>query len=338
MSYKLFNHVNPVKLFIYFRKEGILELGPGKVNLKGRDLLSLHDLTPEEVAAILELAGELKEKQKQNIPHPLLAGKTLGMIFQKSSTRTRVSFEVAMYQLGGYALFLNANDLQLGRGETIADTARVLSRFLDGIMIRTYAQSDVEDLARYASIPVINGLTDLTHPCQVLADLLTIKEWKGKLAGLKLAFVGDGNNVCNSLLFGCAKVGMDISVASPEGYKPRQDILRLVNEDAKQTGCRVEIRTDPLEVVAGADVVVTDVWAGMGQEAEQAKRVAALLPYQINPALVSHAKPDYIFLHCLPAHRGEEVVDEIIDGPNSAAWDEAENRLHAQKAVLAMLL
>jgi len=313
-------------------------LGPGKVNLKGRDLLSLHDLTPEELAAILELAGELKEKQKQNIPHPLMVGKTLGMIFQKSSTRTRVSFEVAMYQLGGYALFLNANDLQLGRGETIADTARVLSRYLDGIMIRTYAQSDVEQLARYADIPVINGLTDLTHPCQVLADLLTVKERKGKLAGLRLAYVGDGNNVCHSLLFGCAKVGMDISVASPEGYKPRQEIVRLAKEDARQTGSRVEICTDPLKVVAGADVVVTDVWAGMGQEAEQAKRVAALLPYQINPALVSHATPDYIFLHCLPAHRGQEVVDEIIDGPNSAAWDEAENRLHAQKAVLSMLL
>lgn len=313
-------------------------MGPGKVNLKGRDLLSLHDLTPEELAAVLDLAGELKEKQKRNIPHPLLAGKTLGMIFQKSSTRTRVSFEVAMYQLGGYALFLNANDLQLGRGETIADTARVLSRYLDGIMIRTYAQADVEQLARYADIPVINGLTDLTHPCQVLADLLTIKERKGKLAGLRLAYVGDGNNVCHSLLFGCAKVGMDISVASPEGYKPRQEIVSLAKEDAKQTGCRVEISTDPVKVVAGADVVVTDVWAGMGQEAEQAKRVAALLPYQINPALVSHAKPDYIFLHCLPAHRGEEVVDEIIDGPNSAAWDEAENRLHAQKAVLSMLL
>ncbi|MFA4886272.1 MAG: ornithine carbamoyltransferase [Desulfotomaculaceae bacterium] len=313
-------------------------MGPGKVNLKGRDLLSLHDLTPEELAAILELAGELKEKQKQNIPHPLLVGKTLGMIFQKSSTRTRVSFEVAMYQLGGYALFLNANDLQLGRGETIADTARVLSRYLDGIMIRTYAQADVEGLARYADIPVINGLTDLTHPCQVLADLLTIKERKGKLAGLRLAYVGDGNNVCHSLLFGCAKVGMDISVASPEGYKPKQEIVRLATEDAKQTGSRVEICTDPVMVVADADVVVTDVWAGMGQEAEQTKRVSALLPYQINPALVSHAKTDYIFLHCLPAHRGEEVVDEIIDGPNSAAWDEAENRLHAQKAVLSMLL
>lgn len=313
-------------------------MGLENVNLKGRDLLSLHDLAPEEITAILELAGELKEKQKRNIPHPLLKGKTLGMIFQKSSTRTRVSFEVAMYQLGGYALFLNANDLQLGRGETIADTARVLSRYLDGIMIRTYAQADVEDLARYATIPVINGLTDLTHPCQVLADLQTIKERKGKLAGLKLAYVGDGNNVCHSLLFGCAKVGMDISIASPEGYKPKEEIVRLAKEDANLTGSRVEIVTDPVKAVTGADVVVTDVWAGMGQEAEQAKRVAAFLPYQVNLALVSHAKPDYIFLHCLPAHRGEEVVDEVIDGPNSAAWDEAENRLHAQKAVLSMLL
>ena len=307
-------------------------------DFKGRDLLTLHDYTPEEIAAILELAGEFKDKQKRNIPHPHLQGKTLGMIFHKSSTRTRVSFEVAMYQLGGYPLYLNAGDLQLGRGETVADTARVLSRYLNGIMIRTYAQADVEELARYAGIPVINGLTDLLHPCQILADLLTIKEWKGRLAGLKLAYAGDGNNVCHSLLIGCAKTGINISVASPDGYQPREEIVRIATEDAKLTGSRVEVGTDPVEAVSGADIVVTDVWTGMGQEAEQAGRKKVFAPYQVNELLVSHAKPDYIFLHCLPAHRGEEVTDGIIDGPRSAVWDEAENRLHTQKAVLALLL
>lgn len=313
-------------------------MGPEKVDLSGRDLLSLHDFTPEEVSAILELAGELKEKQKWNVPHPYLQGKTLGMIFQKSSTRTRVSFEVAMYQLGGYPMFLSTNDLQLGRGETIADTARVLSRYLDGLMIRTYAQADVEELARHATIPVINGLTDLLHPCQILADLQTVKERKGELAGLKLAYVGDGNNVCHSLLFGCAKVGMHISVASPDGYQPNEEIIRLAKQDATLTGSKMEILTDPVEAVKAADVVVTDVWASMGQEVEQAKRVQVFSPYQVNEKLVAHAKPDFIFLHCLPAHRGEEVAAEVIDGPNSAVWDEAENRLHAQKAVLTLLL
>ncbi|MGB9802248.1 ornithine carbamoyltransferase [Desulfofundulus sp.] len=309
-----------------------------KENFKGRDLLSLHDFTPEEIVTILDLADELKSKQKKGIPHPYLAGKTLGMIFQKSSTRTRVSFEVAMYQLGGYALYLNAGDLQLGRGETIADTARVLSRYLDGIMIRTYAQSDVEELARYADIPVINGLTDLLHPCQVLADLQTIRERKGRLAGLKLAYVGDGNNVCHSLLIGCAKTGMHISVASPPGYQPREEIVETARSDALSTGSRIEILTDPVAAVAGADVVVTDVWASMGQEQEAEQRQRVFVPYQVNEELVRHAKPDFIFLHCLPAHRGEEVTPEIIDGPHSAVWDEAENRLHAHKAVLALLL
>jgi len=309
-----------------------------KAGLKGRDLLCLHDLTPEEVALILEFAGELKKKQKQNVPHPYLPGKTLGMIFQKSSTRTRVSFEVAMYQLGGYSMFLNVNDLQLGRGETIADTARVLSRYLDGIMIRTYDHGDVEELARHADVPVINGLTDLQHPCQVLADLQTVLERKGRLKGLKMAYVGDGNNVCHSLLFGCAKTGMDITVASPDGYKPNEEVVRLAREDAGLTGCKIDIVTDPVGAVTDADVVVTDVWASMGQEVERARRVRVFAPYQVNPALVSRARPDFIFLHCLPAHRGEEVVDEVIDGPHSAVWDEAENRLHVQKAVLALLM
>ncbi|MDF9408085.1 MAG: Ornithine carbamoyltransferase [Pelotomaculum sp. PtaB.Bin013] len=309
-----------------------------KVDLKGRDLLSLHDFSPDEVTAIIELAGELKEKQNFKIPHACLQGKALGLIFQKSSTRTRVSFEVAMYQLGGYPMFLNTNDLQLGRGESIADTARVLSRYLDGIMIRTYSHAEVEELARYATIPVINGLTDLLHPCQILADLQTIKERKGTFAGLKLAYVGDGNNICHSLLFGCAKVGMDISVACPEGYMPDGEIIRLAREDTLLTGSKMEVLTDPVEAVSGADVVVTDVWASMGQEAEQNRRAGVFPPYQVNEKLVAHAAQDYIFLHCLPAHRGEEVSAEVIDGPHSAVWDEAENRLHAQKAVLALLL
>lgn len=309
-----------------------------KINLRGRDLLSLHDFSPEEIMAIIDLAGELKEKQRNKTPHADLSGKTLGLIFQKASTRTRVSFEAAMYHLGGYSLFLNTNDLQLGRGESIADTARVLSRYLDGIMIRTYSQADVEELARYATIPVINGLTDLLHPCQILADLLTIKERKGKFAGLKLAYVGDGNNICHSLLFGCAKVGMHISVACPEGYVPDQDIIRLAVEDAEPTGSKIAVSIDPIEAVSGADVVVTDVWASMGQEAEQNRRAGIFPPYQVNEKLAEHAAQDYIFLHCLPAHRGEEVSAGIIDGPHSAVWDEAENRLHAQKAALSLLL
>ncbi|TEB14567.1 Ornithine carbamoyltransferase [Pelotomaculum sp. FP] len=308
------------------------------MDMKGRDFLNLQDYTPGEIGALLELAEELKEKQKSNVPHPYLQGKTLGMIFQKSSTRTRVSFEVAMYQLGGYPLFLNAGDLQLNRGESIADTARTLSRYLDGIMIRTYSHADVEELAKYAAIPVINGLTDLNHPCQIMADLMTVKEHKGQLAGLKLAYVGDGNNICHSLLFGCAKVGMSISVASPKDYWPQEQIVNQARQDALSAGAAVRITTDPVEAVSGADVVVTDVWASMGQEVEKAERVAVFAPYQVNRKLVAHAKPDYIFLHCLPAHRGEEVVEEVIDGSHSVVWDEAENRLHVQKAVLAALL
>jgi ornithine carbamoyltransferase len=307
-------------------------------SFKGRDLLCLHDYTPEEINVILDLAEKLKTKQKNGDPHPLLRGKTLGMIFQKSSTRTRVSFEVAMHQLGGHALFLNSNDLQLGRGESIADTGRVLSRYLDGIMIRTFAQEDVEELAHYATIPVINGLTDLLHPCQILADLQTIREHKGALAGLKLTYVGDGNNICHSLLFGCAKTGINIMVASPEGYLPEEKIVALAKEDAAQTGSRIEILSDPVEAVRKADVIITDVWASMGQEAEAAARKKIFAPYQVNKDLVRHAKPDFIFLHFLPAHRGEEVTGDVIDGPNSVVWDEAENRLHAQKAVLALLL
>lgn len=311
---------------------------PGGVNIKGRDFLSLNDYTSEEIGSILELAEELKKMQKWNVPHPYLQGKSLGMIFQKSSTRTRVSFEVAMNQLGGHPLFLSAGDLQLGRGESIADTARVLSRYLDGIMIRTYSHENVEELAQYATIPVINGLTDRLHPCQIMADLMTVKEQKGRLAGLKLAYVGDGNNICHSLLFGCAKMGMHISVASPKSYWPQEQIVNQARQDALPAGSEINITTDPVEAVSGADVVVTDVWASMGQEVEKAERVEVFAPYQVNQKLVAHAKPDYIFLHCLPAHRGEEVEGEVIDGPNSVVWDEAENRLHAQKAILALLL
>lgn len=306
--------------------------------MRGRDLLSLHDFTPGEIEQILDLADVLKAKQKRGEPHPYLQGKSLGLIFQKSSTRTRISFEVGMYQLGGKSLFLSSRDIQLGRGESVADTARVLSRYLDGIMIRTFAQEDVEELAQYADIPVINGLTDLLHPCQVLADLQTIRERKGKLAGLKLAFVGDGNNMAHSLLFGCAKTGMHIAVASPPGYKPREDIVQLAQEDAQQTGASIAIFDHPQEAVAGADVVVTDVWTSMGQEAEQEERLKSFAGYQVNEKLMELAAGDYLFLHCLPAHRGEEVTAAVIDGPHGVVWDEAENRLHAQKAVLALLL
>ncbi|WP_027365171.1 ornithine carbamoyltransferase [Desulfotruncus alcoholivorax] len=306
--------------------------------LKGRDLLSLHDFTPGEIEYILDYAAELKQKQKEKVNHHLLKGKTLAMIFQKSSTRTRVSFEVGMFQLGGHALYLNAGDLQLGRGESIADTGRVLSRYVDGIMIRTYAQSDVEELAEHASVPVINGLTDLLHPCQILADLLTIREHKGKLAGLKLAYLGDGNNVCHSLLFGCAKTGMNISIAAPEGYLPDEQIVSAARADAVETKSEIIITTDPKEAVCGADVVVTDVWASMGQESEQQARAKIFAPYQVNAPITAGAAKDFIFLHCLPAHRGEEVTGEIIDGPHSVVFDEAENRLHAQKAVMALLM
>jgi len=309
-----------------------------KGNLKGRDMLSLKDYSPEEITQILDLAGELKASHKEGYQSSLLQGKTLGMIFQKPSTRTRVSFEVAMYQLGGHALYLSAADLQLGRGETISDTGKVLSRYLDGIMIRTFAQEDVEELAESAGIPVINGLTDLLHPCQILADLQTVREHKGRLKGLKLAYVGDGNNICHSLLYGCTKVGMHISVASPQDYLPKSQIVEEARSIANETGGSVTVITNPREAVQDADVVVTDVWASMGQETQQAERMRIFAPYQVNAELVKAAKPDYIFMHCLPAHRGEEVAAEIIDGPHSVVFDEAENRLHAQKAVLALLM
>lgn len=303
-----------------------------------KHLISLFDLTAEEFENIFTLTERLKKELKIGIPHHILSGKTLGMIFSKSSTRTRVSFEVGMYQLGGYPIFLNSADIQLGRGETIYDTAQVLSRYINGIMIRTYKHSDVADLAKYGTIPIINGLTDLMHPCQILADLFTVYESKGKLEGLKMAYVGDGNNVANSLLHGCAKVGMDISVASPKGFECDAGIVEEAKSDAAKSGCKLVLTEDPVEAVTGADVIYTDTWISMGQEAEKEQKIKHFLPYQVNSKLYSYAKSDAIFLHCLPAYRGFEVTDEIIDGKNSVVFDEAENRLHVQKAIMAILM
>jgi len=306
--------------------------------IRGRDFISIHDFTREEIAYILEVGAELKKMQKQGITHHYLAGKTLGMIFQKSSTRTRVAFEVGMYQLGGHALFLSPRDIQLGRGETIKDTALVLSRMLDGIMIRTFDHDEVLELAHWADIPVINGLTDLLHPTQVIGDLMTIKEHKGELKGLKLAFIGDGNNVAHSLLFGGAKVGMDVVIASPGGYEPDAKILAAARQDAAETGATLTVIKDPEEAVDGADVVYTDVWASMGQENEAEEKEKKFLSYQVNKRLLSLAKKDAIVLHCLPAKRGKEITDEVMDGPQSVVFDEAENRLHAHKAIMALTM
>ena len=307
--------------------------------LKGRDLLSIHELTVGEVEEILALAAELKAKQKAGIEHKLLSGKTLGMIFEKSSTRTRVSFETGMYQLGGQALFLSNRDLQLGRGEPIKDTARVLSRYLDGIMIRTYGHERVVELAEYADIPVINALTDLLHPCQVLTDLLTIKEHKGKnLKGLKMAYVGDGNNMTNSYMYGCAKAGMEFVAATPEDYRPDETVTRQALEDAKATGASIKLVTDPVEAVKGADIVVTDTWASMGQEEEHDARKKIFAPYQVNKELMAHADKRAIVMHCLPAYRGEEITEEVLEANADVIFDEAENRLHTQKAIMALLM
>jgi ornithine carbamoyltransferase len=307
-------------------------------SLKGRDFLMLVDYTPEEIRYLIDLAIDLKKKQKAGEVYQPLKGKTLGMIFEKSSTRTRVSFEVGIYQLGGQGLFLSGNDLQIGRGEPILDTAQVLSRYLDGIMIRTFAHRNVVELARGATVPVINGLTDLSHPCQALADYQTILEHKGRLEGLKLAYIGDGNNVVHSLMMGAAKLGVDISIATPEGYEPDPDLVKQSIDHAKETGARIHLCRDPKEAVANADVIYSDVWASMGQEAEQKERELAFADYQVNEALAKYAKQDYLFMHCLPAHRGEEVSEGVIDGPNSIIFDQAENRLHAQKAIMAAIM
>jgi len=300
-----------------------------------KHFLKLLDYTSDEIVALLDLADELKGYQKEGKEHHLLKGKTLGMIFEKSSTRTRVSFETGMYQLGGHALFISSKDSQVGRGEPTQDTARVLSRYLDGIMIRTFDQETVEMLAQYGSVPIINGLTDLYHPCQVMADLQTIREHKGKLAGLTLCYIGDGNNMANSLIVGGLKVGMKVQVASPKGYQPAEHVLAF----AKETYGDHFLLTDiPKEAAAGADVVITDVWASMGQEDEQAIREKAFAGYQVNADLMSVTNTDCMVQHCLPAHREEEITTEIFEAHASEIFDEAENRLHAQKAILVKLL
>ena len=307
--------------------------------LKGKDMLSIHDLSVDEVQEILALAKELKAKQKAGVPHKILEGKTLGMIFEKSSTRTRVSFETGMYQLGGQALFLSNRDLQLGRGEPIRDTARVLSRYLDGIMIRTFGHDRVEELAKWADIPVINALTDLLHPCQVLTDLLTIEEYKGKnLKGLKMAYVGDGNHMTNSFLYGCAKVGMTFVAATPEDYRPDATVFKNALEDAKETGPSLSLVTDPHEAVKDADIVVTDTWASMGQEAEHEARKKIFAPYQVNKELLEGADKRVIVMHCLPAYRGEEITEDVFEANADVIFDEAENRLHTQKAIMALTM
>ena len=298
-----------------------------------KHLLKLSDLTSEEIIKILNLADQLKYERKHGIKHHYLKGKTLGMIFQKSSTRTRVSFEVGIYELGGSALFLSNRDLQIGRGEPVEDTARVLSRYLSGIMIRTFEQKEVEDLAKYGSIPIINGLTDYAHPCQVLADLLTIREKKGKLQGLKLCFVGDGNNMANSLIVGCIKTGMKVAVACPKGYEPDAEIIKWAHE----TGDLL-ITDDITKAVEGSDVLYTDVWSSMGMEAEIEERKRVFKNYQINTELLTHANEGCMVLHCLPAHRGEEITAEVLDAHADEIFEEAENRLHAQKAVMVLTM
>lgn len=308
------------------------------MSLRGKDLLSVHDLSLADIEDIFALAKQLKAERKQGIEHHLLKGKTLGMIFQKASTRTRVSFEVGMWQLGGMALYLNANDLQIGRGEPVKDTARVLSRYLDGIMIRTFSHAEVEQLAEYADIPVINGLTDLLHPCQALTDLFTTLEHKGDLKGRKLAYIGDGNNMANSLLYSCAKVGMHISVATPLEYKVNQDIVRNAEADAEASGARIELVNDPYLAVKDADVIYTDVWASMGEKSKWQVRWQALARFQVNSELVRAAKPDAIVMHCLPAHRDEEITEAVMESPQSVVFDQAENRLHVQKAIMALVM
>lgn len=308
------------------------------MSLKGKDFLTLKDFTGQEIIDMVQLGIDLKAKLKAGIPTPILAGKSLGMIFQKSSTRTRVSFEVGMYQLGGQALFLSSNDLQIGRGEPIQDTARVLSRYLDAILIRTYSHEEVEKLAEYADIPVINGLTDDYHPTQVIADMITIQEHKGHLKGIKFAYVGDGNNMTHSLMIGGAKVGMDVVVACPEGYMPNPEIVAQAQQYAAEYGGSVTVLHDPKEAIAGADVVYTDTWASMGQEAEKEIRKKAFAGYQVDSAMMALAKPDAIFMHCLPAYRGWEVTDEVMESAQSVVFDEAENRLHAHKAILATVV
>lgn len=298
-----------------------------------KHLLKMEDLSKSDIIEILNLADQLKYELKHGIPHPLLKGKSLGMIFQKASTRTRVSFETGMYQLGGYPLFLAADDLQIGRGEPVQDTARVLSRYIDGIMIRTFEQSEVEDLAAFGNIPIINGLTDFSHPCQVLADLMTIREFKGRLEGLKMCYIGDGNNMANSLIVGCLKVGMEVSIACPKGYEPHKSVMGFAKAYEK-----FSITDKPIEAARHADVMITDVWSSMGQEAEIERRKFVFKDYQINDEIMAVTKTDAIVLHCLPAHRGEEITAKVLEEHANEIFEEAENRLHAQKAVMVKLM
>ena len=308
------------------------------VGLKGRDFLRVNDWAPDELVAVLDLADRLKARQRERIEHRHLEGRTLGMIFQKPSTRTRVSFEVGMAQLGGTALYLAAGDLQLGRGETIRDTAHVLSRYLDGIMIRTFAQADVDELAEHADVPVINGLTDEFHPCQALADVMTIRERFGAFEGVRVAYLGDGNNVCHSLMIACAKLGMDFTAATPVGYEPDEDVVGWAHTAADASGGSVELGHDPRSAAEGADVLYTDVWTSMGQEEERERRLRDLADYRIDERVVALASERAVVLHCLPAHYGEEITEEVLYGPRSAVWDQAENRLHAQKALLTLVI
>jgi ornithine carbamoyltransferase len=303
-----------------------------------KDLLSISDLTAGEIDLLFILAADLKAQQRKDIAHPLLLGKTLGMIFEKPSLRTRVTFEVGMTQLGGRAIHLAPAEIQLGVRETVKDVAKNLERWVDGIVARTFTHHTVEELARHAAIPVINGLSDLTHPCQILADLFTLQEKCGTLHGVKVAYIGDGNNVCRSWLYGAAKVGIKLNVACPKGYEPDVDIVALASREAEASGGRIVLLNDAKAAAAGADVLYTDVWTSMGQEAESAKRRLDFQEFQVNAALVRLAKPNVLVMHCLPAHRGEEITDEVLDGPHSIVYDEAENRLHVQKAILATLL
>lgn len=306
--------------------------------LQHKDLLSIHDLTSEEVERILTMAQKLKRMQKIGVPHEYCKGKTLAMLFSKASTRTRISFETGFHQLGGHAIYLSDKDSQIGRGEPIRDTARVLSRMVDGIMVRTFAHASVVELAAYASIPVINGLTDLLHPCQALTDLLTIREHRKTFKGRKLVYVGDGNNMAHSLMYACAKVGMNMVCASPRGYQPDPVVVKQAQEDAALTGCTVTVEENIFKAAENADVLYADVWTSMGEEAERDVRVAALHEYQINSELLKVAREDALVMHCLPAHRGEEITEEVLEGPQSVVWDEAENRLHTQKAIMALLM
>ena len=307
-------------------------------HLKGRDFLRINDWEPAELLTVLDLADRLKARQRERVPHEALEGRTLGMIFQKPSTRTRVSFEVGIAQLGGVGLHLAAGDLQLGRGETIKDTARVLSRYLDGIMIRTFRQADVDELADHADVPVINGLTDEFHPCQALADVMTIRERLGVAEGVRVAYLGDGNNVCHSLMVACAKLGLDFVAATPEGYEPSKEVVSWARTAAEASGSSMELTHDARTAADGADVLYTDVWTSMGQDEEREQRLSDLAGYGIDEGMVALASERAVVLHCLPAHYGEEITEDVLYGPRSAVWDQAENRLHAQKALMALVI